>query len=279
MPSSYADTALCAVLRQTRRFVLDMDGTIYLGNHLFPFTRDFLSAVTESGRRYIFFTNNSSRRQSDYLDKLAALGLPQPPQNMLHANHVLLEWLLREHPECSVFLVGTPSLEQEFRDAGIRLVQDSPDIVVLGFDTTLTYEKLWKACDFVRAGCLYLGVNMDYNCPIEGGRFMPDCGSIAEAIRRSTGRMPEFFGKPSRHTLSYIEQKTGCPASGLTFIGDRLYTDIAVADHTPAHSILVFSGETSPEDLASSPIRPDVAVASLEEITALLQREIREGSL
>lgn len=279
MPSSHTDTSLRTILHQTRCFVLDMDGTIYLGNHLFPFTREFLSAVTESGRRYVFFTNNSSRRQSDYLDKLAALGLPQPPQNMLHANHVLLEWLRREHPGRSVFLLGTPSLEQEFRDVGIRLVQDSPDIVALGFDTTLTYDKLWKACDFVRAGCLYLGVNMDYNCPIEGGRFMPDCGSIAEAIRRSTGRMPEFFGKPSRHTLSYIEQKTACPADGLTFIGDRLYTDIAVAEGSPAHSILVFTGETSPADLAASPIRPDAAVTSLEEITALLRAEIREGIL
>ena len=110
----------------------------------------------------------------------------------------------------------------------MNLTEEDPDIVVLGFDTTLTYEKLSKACHYIRNGCIYFGINPDWNCPMEGGAFIPDCGSIAKLIEASTGRFPEFFGKPSKHTLDYIIQETGYEPDEIAIVGDRLYTDIAV---------------------------------------------------
>ena len=220
-------------------FILDMDGTIYLGNELFSFTKDFLKKVEETGREYYFFTNNSSKSQQDYIEKLERFGI----QDQKAANDDIHTCdqsdILKQHYEGkSIYVLGTPSLIQEFQYFDMNLTEENPDIVVLGFDTTLTYEKLSKACHYIRNGCIYFGINPDWNCPMEGGAFIPDCGSIAKLIEASTGRFPEFFGKPSKHTLDYIIQETGYEPDEIAIVGDRLYTDIAVADQSDVMSIL-----------------------------------------
>ena len=256
-------------LKQIKMFVLDMDGTIYLGDRLFPFTPGFLERVKSAGKDFCFFTNNSSKNREAYLQKLLSMGISIPAEKMMISNGVILEWLLKEHPQERCYVVGTPLLEQDFLNAGVVLDDIAPDYVVLGFDTTLTYEKLRKACDFIRAGKPVFGVNPDFNCPVEHG-FIPDCGSIAALVKASTGVQCEFFGKPSPHTLSYLLEHTGCRPEELAVVGDRLYTDIAVADGTAVTSILVMSGETTPELLEQSEIEPDLVVRDLEELTGLL---------
>lgn len=256
-------------LEKIKMFVLDMDGTIYLGDRLFPFTPGFLRRVRETGRDFCFFTNNSSKNREAYLDKLLRMGISVPPEKMLLSNGVILEWLRENHPGESCYVVGTPPLLEDFRKAGVELNDADPDCVILGFDTTLTYEKLRKACDFIRGGKPVYGVNPDFNCPVEGG-FIPDCGSIAALVKASTGVQCEFFGKPSHHTLNYILKQTGCRPEELAVVGDRLYTDIAVADGTEVTSILVMSGETTPELLAGSDIKPDLVFRDLGELAEAL---------
>lgn len=256
-------------LSDIKMFVLDMDGTIYLGDRLFPFTPHFLERVRETGRDFCFFTNNSSKNREAYLEKLARMEISVPPEKMLISNGVLLEWLKQNHPGESCYVVGTPLLLDDFRRAGVPLDEETPDCVILGFDTTLTYEKLSKACSFIRRGTPVYGVNPDFNCPVENG-FLPDCGSIAALVEASTGVSCEFFGKPSRHTLDYMLKYTGCRPEELAVVGDRLYTDIAVADGTAVTSILVLSGETTPELLAASTVRPDLVFQDLEELAGAL---------
>ena len=125
---------------------------------------------------------------------------------MMTSSHVIVKYLKEHYEGKSIYVLGTQSLIQEFQYFDMNLTEEDPDIVVLGFDTTLTYEKLSKACHYIRNGCIYFGINPDWNCPMEGGAFIPDCGSIAKLIEASTGRFPEFFGKPSKHTLDYIIQ-------------------------------------------------------------------------
>lgn len=256
-------------LKKVQVFVLDMDGTIYLGNHLFPFTQGFLRRVKETGRDFYFFTNNSSKNREAYLEKLTGMGIEIPPEKMLISNGVILEWLKMHHPGASCYVVGTPSLLEDFRKSGFVPDDPNADVVILGFDTTLTYEKLVTACDLVRAGKPVYGVNPDWNCPVENG-FIPDCGSIAALVKASTGVQCSFFGKPSPHTLEYMLRQTGCRPDQLAVVGDRLYTDIAVAAGTDVTSILVMSGETTPELLAESPTKPDLVVENLEELGNLL---------
>ncbi len=257
-------------LESIKMFVLDMDGTIYLGDRLFPFTQKFLDRVKETHRDFCFFTNNSSKNREAYLEKLSRMGIIVPPEKMLISNGVILEWLRKNRPGQSCYVVGTPLLLEDFRRAGVALDDRDPDCVVLGFDTTLTYEKLEKACGFIRVGKPVYGVNPDLNCPVENG-FIPDCGSIAALVRASTGVDCEFFGKPSRHTLNYLLRSTGCRPEELAVVGDRLYTDIAVTEGTGAASILVMSGETTPQLLAQSSIRPDLIFQDLGQLAQALQ--------
>ena len=167
------------LLRRVRGFVLDMDGTIYLGNELFPFTKAFLEAAGRTGRETFFFTNNSSKNAACYIEKLRGMGIETDAGRMFTSNQVAVRHLAARFPGGRAFILGTPYLQEDFRAAGFTVESDAPDVVVLGFDTTLQYDRLRRACDFIRAGVPYVGVNPDLNCPVEGGGFMPDCGSIA----------------------------------------------------------------------------------------------------
>lgn len=257
-------------LKHIKTFVLDMDGTIYLGNRLFPFTQDFLKAVESSGRSFYFFTNNSSKNREAYLKKLAGMNISIKKEQMLIANHVIIEWLKNETNCKNAYIVGTPDLVADFAMNGIPFEESRPDAVILGFDTTLTYEKISKACTHIRNGVPVFGVNPDWNCPTEDG-FIPDCGAIAALVKASTGVQCEFFGKPSPKTLAYILKATGSRPEDLAIVGDRLYTDIATAKNSAVTSILVLSGETKSEDIEKSDISPDIVCQDIAEITAYLE--------
>lgn len=257
-------------MKAVKAFVLDMDGTIYLGNDLFPYTHSFLNKIKETGRDYYFFTNNSSRDLDAYIQKLDKMDIHIQEEQMMVSTDVILKHLEDNHKGQSVYVVGTPALLRAFESKGWQLDDQDPDIVILGFDTTLTYEKLSKACHFVRHGKTYYGINPDLNCPIEGGEFIPDCGSMAKLIEASTGKAPEFFGKPSKRTLDYIVQATSCQPHEIAIIGDRLYTDIAVADGSDVISILVLSGETHKEDVSVSDTKPDIMIDHIGILTELL---------
>ncbi|MDO5132390.1 MAG: HAD-IIA family hydrolase [Eubacteriales bacterium] len=273
-----------ARLQRVRCFVLDMDGTIYLSNRLFPYTIPFLKKLEATGRSYCFFTNNSSRNKQDYVDKLTGMGIALVPAQVFLSTQVILEEMQRLHPNDAFFIVGTPNLENAFRGAGLKVVNgpgngngstdsSSLPVVILGFDTTLTYEKISRACKYVRHGAAYYGVNMDYNCPVDDNGsidYIPDCGSIAKLVERSTGRFPDFYGKPSRHALEHVIRHTGFKEEELAFVGDRIYTDIAIANGSEALSIMVLTGETQMADLAQYDFRPDIILPSLAELDDLL---------
>lgn len=255
-------------IKNIRKFVLDMDGTIYLGDRLFDFTPAFLDKVKQSGRDYVFFTNNSSKNADAYVKKLAKMGIVIPPEKMLISNEVIIDHLLRNFPGKSCYVCGTKLLQEDFINAGIELREDA-DIAVLGFNTELVYHQLSVLCDLVRAGKPFLAVNPDFNCPVENG-FIPDCGSMARLVTASAGAEPEYFGKPTRHALEYMLSRCGCAPEQMAVIGDRLYTDIAIAEGTPVTSILVMSGETTPQMLAESEHKPDFVFENLAELGRLL---------
>lgn len=257
-------------LKKIRVFILDMDGTIYLGNELFSYTHDFLAKVIKSNREFYFFTNNSSKDVSTYLYKLSNFGIEIEERQMMISTHVILQYLKEHHDGNSVYVIGTPALRKAFAKDGWVWNEVNPDIVILGFDTTLTYEKLETACHFIRKGALYYGINPDLNCPMEHHTFIPDCGSIAKLIEASTGRYPEFFGKPNKKTLDYIIKETGYQPEEIAIVGDRLYTDIALADGSDVTSILVMSGETKFDDIEISAIKPDIMIEHIGVLADVL---------
>lgn len=250
-------------LNSAKAFVLDMDGTIYLGERLFPYTRDFLTRLDQLGKEYYFFTNNSSKPLSAYHKKLSEMGIPYKKHHLMNATEVVIHHLQKTGVK-NLYVVGTQALKQEFALQGF-CVDQKPECVIVGFDTELDYIKVRIACDWIRGGVPVLGINPDRNCPIEGG-MIPDCGSIGAMIETSTGVKIEYFGKPHKHTYDFVLERTGVLEEDVVWIGDRLYTDIAITQNREAHSILVLSGESTAADAASSNFCPDWIVKTLEEL-------------
>ena len=275
-----------AILKNIRVFVLDLDGTFYLGDRLLPDSLRFITRVRETGRRFLFFTNNSSKTPERYIEKLSRMGLALTREDIVTSGDVAIDYLRENHAGASVYLMGTEALRDEFRAAGVRLAGDgagsagdgaglagagagTPDVVVCAFDTELTYAKLERACTFIRGGAFFLATHEDINCPTEEG-FIPDCGALCAAIALSTGRQPRFLGKPHGETAKKVLAVTGAAPGELAFVGDRLYTDVAAGVDNGAYGLLVLSGEAREEDIAASRIKPDAVFRDLGEIADLL---------
>lgn len=250
------------MLRAKQLFVLDMDGTFYLGDRLIKGSLGFLDKLKATGREFLFFTNNSSKNSAFYKKKLAGMGCFVDENTVVTSGDVTIKYLNENYPGAGVYLVGTELLEESFIKSGIRLTENKPDIVVLGFDTTLTYEKMTKACTFIRNGALFLATHLDLNCPTEDG-FIPDCGAMCAMVEASTGIKPRYLGKPFRETVDMIKLITGKDYEELAFVGDRLYTDIATGVKNGITGILVLTGETEMKDIEKSDVKPDFIFESL----------------
>lgn len=256
---------MTGLLKDVQCFLFDMDGTIYLGDRLLPGALDFLRELDEKGMPYYFLTNNSSKSRSDYVKKLARLGLKTPAEKIFSSGEATAIYLKKRGGGKRIFLVGTPSLEKEFVGHGFQLVQDNPDYAVLGFDTTLTYEKLRKLCDFATEGIPYIATHPDITCPTETG-FIPDIGAMMALVETSTGRKPDVIvGKPHSPIVEAIVEKTGYRVDQLAMVGDRLYTDIAMGA-TGITTILVLTGETKETNIASTKQQPDYVVKNIREL-------------
>ncbi|NMA34792.1 MAG: HAD-IIA family hydrolase [Clostridiaceae bacterium] len=250
------------VLKRKKLFVLDMDGTFYLGNRLLEGSLDFLDKLKANGVDFLFFTNNSSRTAPFYTKKLESMGCLVDEGSIVTSGDVTIRFIMEHYRDAGVYLVGTDLLKESFAHGGVKLTDDSPDIVVLGFDTSLTYEKIERACYFIRKGAIFIATHPDLNCPTEDG-FIPDCGSMCALVTASTGVEPRYLGKPFRETVDMIKLLTGRNDDEIAFVGDRLYTDIAIGVNNGITSILVLTGETSPADVECSQIKPDFIFDSL----------------
>ena len=253
-------------LYDTKLFVLDMDGTIYLGKNPIDGAIDFCNRIIKSGRKLMYFTNNASRNPEDYVKKLNSLGFPCEREMIVTSGDVTIAYLKKYYPGKPVYLVGTPALEKSFTDAGIVL-SDKSDIVVVSFDTTLTYEKLEKACTLIRNGAKFFSTHPDINCPTEDG-YIPDSGAICGAVTLSTGVKPRYFGKPYAETVEMIETISGVDRGHAVMVGDRLYTDIALGKKNGMLSLLVMSGETTAEMVANAADceKPDLIYKSVAHV-------------
>lgn len=258
-------SALCR-LAAARLFLLDMDGTLYLGDSVIDGAFDFIETIRSTGRDFIYLTNNSSRAAEDYVVRMRSLGFPCEEENVFTAGMATGLHLRSHYAGKRVYLVGTEAFRKELLSYGVNLCEQDADVVVVGFDRELTYEKLEKATDFLREGAAFLAANMDLVCPLDGGRVLPDCGSICALLTSATGRVPQYLGKPDRTMVDILSEERGIPNGQIAVVGDRLYTDIAVGINAGAVSICVLSGESSQEDIDSSKYTPDIIFPSVKEI-------------
>ena len=260
MPQTFPQDDVLRRLAAIRIFAIDMDGTIYLGNNLFPFMRDFFAGLAAHQRDFLFVTNNSSRSAGDYRMKLRRMNLEVPVQKIYTSGDATIEYLRSANLGRRLFVLGTRSLHESFLEAGFEIDSLQPEVVVLGFDTMLSYEKLDAAARHIRRGVPFIATHPDLNCPIDGGEMMLDCGAMAAALTAATGRAPIYIGKPHAPMIDGLLRRAGCQREEIALIGDRLTTDIRSGVDHGILSILVLTGETKREDLRNSPIQPDLVL-------------------
>lgn len=242
-------------LDKIKCFLLDMDGTFYLGGRIIEGSLSFIEKVKATGRDFLFLTNNSSHNAPFYVQRLHNMGLDVPREKILTSGEATAAIIARKYPGKRAFVLGNEFLIQDMQEAGVTVDQVNPEIVVIGYDTTLDYKKMTDVCDFVRAGLPYIATHPDFNCPTETG-FAPDIGAIMAFIKASAFREPELIvGKPYSGIVEAALARTGYQLNEMAMVGDRLYTDIETGNRNGMTSILVMSGETTAEMRDASPIK------------------------
>ena len=258
-----------AELTDKRLFLLDMDGTLYLDDALFPGTLPFLRRIREKGGRYLFLTNNSSRGADAYVEKLRLLGIESTPGDFLTSVDALILFLRKgDYQSKALYAAGTESFRSQLRQAGFTVTadRDEAEVLICGFDTELTFQKLEDACILLNRGVEFLATNPDWVCPTWYG-YVPDCGSVCEMLFRATGRRPKVIGKPQPEMALLAMESTGFSPEETVLVGDRLYTDIACAANAGIDSVLVLSGESSRNDLKTSEVHPRWVLQDVAELT------------
>jgi len=271
--SAYDWPSLSERLKQIKHIALDMDGTIYKGNTLFPYTITFCMQLKELGIGYSFLTNNPSKSTTDYLEHLGKMGLSVSANELYTSAQATIRYLKTHLPDAKrLFILGTPSMIGEFEKAGfVNCVEETVDAVVVGFDMTLTYPRLCRAAWWIKSGKPYIATNPDWVCPTDQPTLLVDCGSICAALEKATGRKPDVtLGKPQPEMLEGILHAHRLLPHEVAMVGDRIYTDMLMAQQAGVFSVLVLSGEATLADAQQANPRPDITLQSIAQFGELL---------
>ena len=236
-------------LKSKKLYLLDMDGTIYNENEIFDGTLEFLEEIRQRGAQYIFITNNSSKSVKDYVKKVNDMGIFADEENFYTSSQATAAYIKENYPGQIVYCMGTQSLVEELRSAGIEVVTEADDrasIVLIGFDTENTSEKIRNTCIMLGKEVAYLATNPDLVCPVSFG-YIPDCGSMSIM-------------------LNCVLKKLGVDKEDVVIVGDRLYTDIKTGINAKIDTICVLSGEAEMKDILEGEIKPDYIFDSVKEI-------------
>lgn len=264
------------ILSRMKLYLFDMDGTLYLGSRLYDFTIELLQTIRETGGKYLFITNNSSKSVADYVKKLEKMGIEATRDDFMTSSQATAYYLHKHHEGQTLYVCGTESLKEELRYEGFTVTTDLDQVecIVMGFDTELTFQKLHDVSYLLltRPGMPYIATNPDLVCPTEFGS-VPDCGSVCWGIKNATGREPVVIGKPSPLMPQLAMDKLGVSKEQTCVVGDRIYTDVKSGLNAGVTGILVLSGETTREILAESPEKPHLVLESAAEILEVLKEK------
>ena len=266
-------------LSKIKRVVFDMDGTIYKGGPLFPFTPKVFETLESLNIEYTFLTNNSSKSAKDYLKKILNLGLKATPDNITTSASATFFYLKEHYPDVKkIYVLGTASLREEFTDHGYEMIDEfneteEPELVVVAFDTTLTYERLCKATYWIGQNKPYVATHPDTVCPTDLKTILVDCGAVQALIEDVTGRKPEAVpGKPDKDMIIGIMDKYGLKKDEIMMVGDRIYTDLEMARRAGVPGVLVLTGEATIETLKESGLTPELVLDDISVLADLLKR-------
>jgi arabinose operon protein AraL len=252
--------------------ILDLDGTVYLGDGLVPGADESVQWLRDRGAEVLFLTNKAIARRLDYSEKLTALGIETTESDVINSGWVTAQYLKEKHPTAEAFVVGETPLLEEFHDAGVSTTTESPgDLVVASMDRQFDYEALELAMETLNGGAPFVATNPDRTCPVEGGAI-PDAAGMIGAIEGVTGQtVDEILGKPSPTMVETALDQVGVEPESCLMIGDRIETDITMGERAGMTTVLVLSGVTDREILQESEISPDYVLESLADIDEVLE--------
>ena len=265
-----------AELKEKRLFLLDMDGTIYLSDRLFDQVPEFLDFVKQIGGRCLFLTNNSSRGVEGYIEKMRRFGIETVREDFLTSVDATIAYLHQQLAGKKCYVFGTKSFYAQLHSAGISVtdrLEDDVDVLLCGFDTELTFQKLEDACILLQRGVEFVATNPDWVCPTWYGS-VPDCGSVCEMLFRATGKRPKVIGKPQPEMVYLALQRTGFAPEQAVMVGDRLYTDIACGVNAGIDTVFVLSGEGTEKDIETYQIHPTWVMPHISELYRKMEENV-----
>lgn len=258
-------------LTEKQVYFFDLDGTVYLGNNLFKGVTELIASLKEKKKHFYFLSNNSSISTNDYLEKLNRFNLDITLENLILSQHPTFDYLKRNNFK-RIFLMGTSSLKEEFKQEGFELTEENPEIIVLAFDKELTYRRLVNATHFLlKKEFPYIATHLDNRCPTEDG-YIPDAGGIAALLYKATERMPKVLGKPNQQMLLFKLNQLGFSPKDAVMFGDRLYTDIKMGKNAGITTCCVLSGETTIDMIDSSDYKPDFIIDGIWEVVSAFNK-------
>lgn len=252
----------------TKAFLLDLDGTVYLDETPIGDAVLTLNRLRAAGKKLVYLTNNSSRTEAEYRAKLARIGLWDERDTVYTSGMAAVDFIVRSCAGAKVYLLGTDALKEEFLRGGVELTEDAPDLCVLAYDTSLTFDKIRRFDLFLRRGVRYIATHPDDVCPTKDGS-MPDVGSFIAMFEKSSGRLPDrIIGKPFTDMGDGLCGLLGVSKAEMCMIGDRMHTDIRFGNANGMKTVLVLSGETTERSMRNFPDSPDLVLPSINELIA-----------
>ncbi|MEI3606934.1 HAD-IIA family hydrolase [Pseudogracilibacillus sp. SE30717A] len=251
-----------------KAFIFDLDGTIYLGDHLIEGAKESLQWVRESNAKVRFVTNNPRFSRRFYLEKLQRLGIETTFDEIITSAQITASYLAQNEQYGKIFVIGEDQLLSELNEKKINVVNDdTADTVLVSFDTDLYYEKLMIAYRALNNGANFITTNPDAVCPTPDGGLI-DSGAIIAALETSTSRkLEKVIGKPSKILGDLLIQQLGEEANDCVVVGDRLNTDVRLGKQSNMQAIWIRAyDEIIPED---TKYYPDYTIKSIAQLPDL----------
>ena len=264
------NTGAPAALKEKKLFLFDIDGTLAVGDTLYPGSTDLLHHIDRIGGKAYYITNNSTSSCRDYVEKFRRVfHLDTAEDQFITSGYMTLRFLTEQYADSKIFVLGTASFVTELRKNGLHITEHAEAdaaCVVVAYDSELTYDKLVQTCKILSTTHIpFYATNPDLCCPIDFG-FVPDCGAICNMITDSTGKKPVYLGKPSRAVVDLCLERSGFSRKETLVVGDRLYTDIACGINGEVDTCVLFTGEARPEDMTDTPYPATYCFANVKEL-------------
>lgn len=252
-------------MKQYKAYCLDLDGTVYRGKQPIPSAISFIKDLQAQGIEPFYVTNNSSKTREHIQHVLRSFGVEVPLTHIYSSAFVTAKYIAEYYRDAKVYVIGLDGLRQSLEEEGIEVLSEEAehaDVLVMGIDWTITYDKIVHACKLVQNGAKLIGTNPDIHFPSEQ-YFIPGCGSFVELVAKVSKVEPLFIGKPSTQLLNFIQKEHKFTKSEMVMIGDNYHTDILCGINFGCDTIHVNTGVNSTEYVQNQVKKPTKSVEYL----------------